>query len=110
MGDGNCISCSPMLAHSEFESTDDVVLGLDGITLQESTGAGTDAEILDCDHQFAPAGELGNKGGGRTTSMILGGGGNNGWKRPITLDLTSSLFPHSSSPAPSSSNPSRAET
>lgn len=36
-----------MLAHSEFESTDDVVLGLDGITLQESTGAGTDAERFD---------------------------------------------------------------
>jgi len=67
-----------MLAHNEVESIDDVVLGLDGITLQESTGAGIDAERFDCDHQFAPAGELGSNGGCLTTSMILGGGGNNG--------------------------------
>jgi hypothetical protein len=31
-----------MLAHKELESAEDVVLGLDGITLHESTGAGVD--------------------------------------------------------------------
>jgi len=110
VGDGSWISFSPMLAHNELESADDVVLGLDGMTLHESTGAATLEGRVDCDHQFAPAGELGNNGGGRTTSTIRGGGGNRGRKRPMMLVLTSSLFPHNSSPAPSSSSPSRADT
>src|SRR6266496_2867238 len=99
-----------MLAHNEFESVEDVVLGLDGMTLHESTGAGVEEGTVGWDHQFAPAGELGNKGGWRTTSTILGGGGNNGRNRPKRVFLTSSLFPHNNSPAPSSSNPSRAVT
>lgn len=99
-----------MLAHNELESAEDVVLGLDGMTLHESTCAGVDEGRVDCDHQFAPAGELGNNGGGRTTSTIRGGGGNSGRKRPMMLCLTSSLFPQSNSPQPSSSNPSKADT
>ena len=99
-----------MLTHSVWESEDEVVVGLDGMTLHDSTGAGADAGMVGADHQFAPAGELGSNGGGRTTSMIRGGGGNRGKNSPMTLVLTSSLFPHSSSPAPSSSNPSKADT
>lgn len=41
-GEGSWISFNPMLAQSEVESTDDVVLGLEGRTLHESTGAGVD--------------------------------------------------------------------
>lgn len=110
VGDGSWISFRPILAHNDCESTEDVVLGLDGMTLHASPGAEIEVAIVGCDHQFAPAGELGNKGGGRTMSTIRGGGGNKGRKSPIMLCFTSSLFPHRSSPAPSSSSPSRAET
>lgn len=41
------MSVKPMLAHNELESTEDVVLGLEGITLHESTGAGTDEGSVD---------------------------------------------------------------
>lgn len=99
-----------MFAHIVLVSEEEVVLGLEGSTLHESTGAGTDVGILGCDHHCAPAGELGNKVGGRTTSTMRGGGGNNGRKRFMMLLLTSSLFPHNNSPCPSSSNPSRADT
>ena len=99
-----------MLAHNELESAEDVVLGLDGMTLHESTGAGVDEGRVGCDHQFAPAGELGSKGGGRTTSMIRGGGGSRGRNKPMMLFLTSSAFPFNNSPQPSSSNPSKADT
>jgi len=43
-GDGNCISLIPILAHNEILlSGVDVELGLDGNTLQDSTGAGKGA-------------------------------------------------------------------
>jgi hypothetical protein len=99
-----------MLAHRELESVEVVVLGLEGMGLHASTGAETEDEILGCDHHSVPAGELGSRGGGRTTSTIRGGGGSRGRNRPMILFLTSSLFPHSNSPIPSSSSPSRAET
>src|SRR4030088_2128405 len=98
-----------MLTHIELLSTDEVVLGLDGSILQISTGAGKGFCSIDCDHQLGPAEELGSKVGGRTTSTILGGGGRRGRNRFMMLVLTSSLFPHNSSPAPSSSNPSSAD-
>lgn len=41
------MSVKPMLAHNELESTDDVVLGLDGMTLHESTGAAIDDGSVD---------------------------------------------------------------
>lgn len=109
-GEGSWISFKLMLTHKEFESVDEVVLGLDGRTLHVSTGAVVDDGSVGADHQLALAGELGNKGGGRTTSTMRGGGGSKGRNIPRRLFLTSSLFPHSSSPAPSSSRPSRAET
>jgi hypothetical protein len=114
VGDGSCTSCMVMLAHIGvlLESADvDVTLGLDGSTRQDSTGAGTAGEGVDCDQMPAPAGELGSSGGWRTTSTILGGGGSRGlFSRLMMLFLTYSLLPQSSSPAPSSSKPSRAET
>jgi hypothetical protein len=103
----------PMLAQIDelAESADvDATLGLDGRTLQDSTGAGSDTGVGPCVHMLWAAGELGSRGGWRTTSMILGGGGRRGLNKAMTLDFTSSLFPLSSSPAPSSSRPSRAET
>lgn len=103
-----------MLAHIGVESAEvDVTLGLEGSTRQASTGAVNAGEGVDCVHVFAPAGELGNNVGCRTASTILGGGGGggrSGFISAVMLFLTSSLFPHNNSPAPSSSSPSRAET
>ena len=59
-------------------------------------------------HQFSAPVELGRTGVGRTTSAGRGGGGRSGRNMPMMAVLTSSLRPQSSSPAPSSSNPSRA--
>ena len=108
VGDGSWTSLIPMVAQMGvvLESVD-VTLGLEGRTLHAST-AGRLPGIGACDHMLA-AGELGSSGGWRT-STTRGGGGRRGFMRPRTWVLTSSLFPHSSSPAPSSSRPSRAET
>jgi len=89
------------------ESTDVVEAGLEGRIFQDSTGAGIAGGGGAC---VQTPGEEGSKGGWRTTSTILGGGGTRGFMRARTAFLTSSLRPANSSPAPSSSRPSRAET
>ena len=90
-----------------LESPDDVVLGLEGRIFQESMVVGCEGARLCC-HQFSAPVELGRIGAGRTTSTSLGGGGRSGRKRPMMEAFTSSLRPHKSSPAPSSSKPSKA--
>jgi hypothetical protein len=87
----------------------EVTLGLEGKTLHASTGAGS-VDVVVAELHIAEAGELGRRGGCRITSTTLGGGGRRGFRRFWRLVLTSSLFPLSSSPAPSSSSPSSAET
>jgi hypothetical protein len=55
-----------ILAHTgvPLESAEvDVTLGLEGSTRQDSTGAGTAGEGVDCDQMAAPTGELGSNGG-----------------------------------------------
>src|SRR5579862_6326700 len=95
-----------MLAHiAACESAVVVVLGLDGTTFHESTGA---VECRVGCHQCPAPGELGNSGAGRIMFITRGGGGSNGMNNPIIALLTSSLLPHRSSPAPSSSRPSNA--
>lgn len=91
----------------ELESPDEVLLGLEGTTFQGSIWACDGSGKVGC-HQFSAPVELGNSGVGRTTSTILGGGGRRGKNNPMMAALTSSLLPLRSSPAPSSSKPSRA--
>jgi len=84
--------------------------GEDGRTFQASTGAGSEDEDTGMfgAHQLA-VGELGSKGTGLGCSWALGGGGGrSGTKNPWICCLTSKLPPHKSSPAPSSSIPSKA--
>lgn len=94
-----------LLGSADVEGT----LGLDGRTRQGST-AGRELGIVGCDDHMLLTGELGRRVGWRTTSTTRGGGGNKGFINPMRQFLTSSLLPHSSSPAPSSSRPSKALT
>lgn len=107
LGDGNCISSMLMLAHMDEVESPDVALGLDETILHESIEVCCDCGMEGCHQGSAPV-ELGRSGVGRTTSSTLGGGGRRGKNKPMMADLTSSLLPPRSSPAPSSSIPSKA--
>ena len=93
----------------ELETGELSSMGLDGRIFQDSTGGGGGAfeGTGEGFHQFP--GELGSIcAAGRTTSTIRGGGGMSGQNSAKTCAFTSSLRPQSNSPAPSSSNPSKA--
>ena len=90
-----------------LESQDETGLGLKFTTFHVSTGCTAEAC---CDgQQVSEMTELGRIGVGRMISTTgLGGGGIRWMNRFDICCLTSSLFPQRSSPAPSSSRPSRA--
>lgn len=103
------MSFNPLRAHRPGLESDVVAVAAveaDGRTFHEES-KGTGCGMGSC-HQVSGPVELGKKGAGRRRSIVRGGGASRETKRLEMAFLASSLLPPSSSPAPSSSSPSRA--